>query len=189
VKLPDWLSHLRTDRRGRPVPFVNRWGTVEDRSKVAVQFDPLVGMDAAFYFDAGEQEPDFTAQSMQRQRRCMVLGECQVCGRPVPWSRRHLVISSVSTGVITSKGPRQGAMKVVEPWLDRRCAEFAIRYCPALIRRGRAEDLTLIEVTSKNDVELVITRGWIEGFPQTKAAPVAIWAELVLRQPVLAAAG
>ena len=26
VDIPPWLSHLRTDRRGLPVPWVNRWG-------------------------------------------------------------------------------------------------------------------------------------------------------------------
>ena len=186
MRAPDWLSHLRTDQRGRPVPFVNRWGKTEDPTRVGIQFDPLVGGDAAFYFDAGETEPDFTSQSMQRQRRCMLLGECQVCGRPVPWRRRRLVISSVSVGVVQSRGPRQGAVTVNEPWLDERCAKFAMRYCPALIRRGQDEDLSLIEVTSKHDVELIVKVASIDGFPETKQRPVVTWVDVAVKTLVVA---
>jgi len=181
VKVPSWLGHLRTDRFGRPVPIVNRWGKGEDPSRVAIQFDRHVGRNAIFYFDAGEPEPDFTMQNMQRQRRCMVLGECQICGRPVPWRRRHLVLSSVSTRLMTSPGPARGTLTVTEPWLDRRCAEFAIEKCPALIRRGRDEDLDLVQVTSRFDVQLVLTQEAVDGFPDTWETPVVGFVELSLR--------
>lgn len=186
MKVPDWLSHLRRDRYGRPIPTVNRWGKVEDQAKAFVQFDPAVGMDAAFYFDGDETEPDFTRQSMQRQRRCMVLGECQICGRQIPWARRHLVFSSVSTSTVQSPGPAQGRLVVEEPWLDRRCAEFAIDKCPELIRRGRGEDLDLVAVTDKRDVQQIVKTGAVDGHPQTWYRPVALWVALAVKLPAAA---
>lgn len=183
MRVPDWLGHLRTDARGRPVPFVNRWGLDEKPALTGIQFDPNVGGNAVFYFDAEEAEPNFKAQSMQRQRRCMVLGECQVCGRPVPWRRRHLVISTVSTGTVSSPGPLKGSISVGEPWLDRRCAEFAMKYCPALLRRAHGEDLDLVSVTSKHDVQMIIKAGAVDGYPETWKEPVAMWVEIVLKVP------
>lgn len=181
MKVPDWLAHLRRDRFGRPVPVVNRWGKDENLANLAVQHDRHIGRDAIFYFDANETEPDFTAQNPQRQRRSMVLGECQICGRPIPWRRRHLVLSSVSTRTITSPGPRQGWLGVTEPWLDRRCAEFAIEKCPALIRRGRDEDLDLISVSSRRDVDVLFTVNAIRNRPETWQDPPVMWAELTVR--------
>jgi hypothetical protein len=181
VKVPDWLDHLRRDRYGRPIPQVNRWGLVEKLELAQVQFDPLVGGNAAFYFDAGETEPDFTRQNVHRQRRSVITGECQVCGRQVPWKRRHLVISSVSTSTVQSRGPMLGRLVVSEPWMDARCAEFAITKCPELIRRSRGEDLTLISVTSPTDVDIVFKVGAVEGHPHTWQTPVVLQAEICVK--------
>jgi hypothetical protein len=109
-----WLSHLRRDRRGLPVPYVNRWGS-EDLHRVTIAYDPHVRQRAAFLDDSQETVPDFTAQNMGRQRRCMVAGLCQVCARPVPWSRRNLVIAPNSVEQITV-GNRLVSV-VFEPWL------------------------------------------------------------------------
>lgn len=188
MRLPDWLGHLRTDRRGRPVPYVNRWGATEKVELVAVQFDHHIGRTAAFYFDVDEPEPDFYSQNMQRQRECVVRGLCQVCGRPVPWRQRRLVISTVSTRTLQSPGPYKGWTVVSEPWLHERCALFAMRYCPALLRRQHDEDLTLIEVTSKHDISVVLTTGAIDGFPETWDRNVVIWAEIRLKTGVPVAA-
>lgn len=186
MRIPDWLGHLRRDRRGLPVPYVNRWGTAEDPARAVVQYDPLVGGNAAFYLDAGETVPDFTRQNIQRQRRCMLLGECQVCGRPIPWRRRHLVVSSISTSTVQSPGPMRGRLVVGEPWLDLRCAEFAVTRCPELIRRGRGDDLTVISVTSRADVQTVVKTGALDGHPETWETPVALFVELAVKLPVAA---
>lgn len=186
MRVPDWLGHLKRDRYGRPVPVVNRWGKTEAVENIAVQFDRNVGRPAVFYFDAAETEPDFTRQNPQRQRRCMVTGECQICGRPVPWRRRHLVLSTVSTRTINSPGPRFGWLAVTEPWLDRRCAEFAIEKCPALIRRSHGEDLDLISVSSRRDVDLVFTVAGIDGMPETWLDPPVMFVELALQLAVKA---
>lgn len=180
MKIPDWLGHLRTDRRGRPVPFINRWGG-EDAGRIRIDWDPAVGMAAVFYDETGQTEPDFTAQHMARQRQCMTQGLCQVCARPVPWSRRRLVVSGISLEhvVVAGLGPR---WVVTEPWLDDRCAEFALRVCPALIRRRRDEHLVLVEVTSRRHVELVVSRGWVEGPLEAESRRVrpAMWVKALV---------
>lgn len=185
MKAPEFLSHLRTDARGRPVPVVNRWGLEEKQEHVAIRYSWLVGGAAVFYDDQDETEPDFKSQNIGRQREITLQGLCQVCARQVPWSRRFLVISSVSVGRVTSPGERQGAITVTEPWLDQRCAEFAMKYCPALIRRADADDLTLVSITSKKDCEILVGTGTIDGFPETKEHPVAQWASILIKSPVL----
>lgn len=186
-EIPPFLAHLRTDRRGLPVPYINLWGP-EDLTRTAVRYDPHVGMDAVFLDDEGQTEPDFTRQHMGRQRECMTAGRCQVCARPVPWSRRYLVIADMSSEVIDLGG--RPAWVLTEPWLDERCAHFALQHCPALIRRRRDEHLTLLPVTSKNGLALTVSTGWIEGplEAQTRAHPVAMWAKVAVSEQVLNAA-
>lgn len=186
MKPPEFLSHLRTDSRGRPVPTINRWGLAERVDLTEIRYSWLVGGNAVFYNDQDETEPDFKTQNIGRQRESVLMGLCQVCWRQVPWSRRFLVLSTATVGQVTSNGPRRGAITVQEPWLDQRCAEFAMKYCPALIRRAADEDLQLISITSKRDCEILIGAGYIDGFPETKEHPVAQWASILIKSPVLA---
>lgn len=187
IQVPPWLSHLRCDRRGLPVPFVNRWGKQEKTELLSIRWDRTVDMAAVFYDDNGETEPDFNHQNMQRQRQCMAEGLCQVCGRPVPFSRRTLVLSGISTEQIQLGG--RGALVVTEPWLCRRCAMFATTYCPALIRRRHDEDLQIISVTTRRQFELTVSRGWVDGPLEAESRRVqpAMWTKVLLRWPALAA--
>jgi hypothetical protein len=174
-----WLSHLRRDRRGLPVPYINRWGG-EDLGRVTIDYDPHVRQRAAFLDDSQEPAPDFTAQNMGRQRHCMVAGLCQVCARPVPWSRRNLLIAPNSVEQVKVEG--RVVPVVFEPWLDDRCTEIATKWCPALIRRRREEQLTVIPVRSQRDARLVVSTGWFEGPLEegTRRAPVAMWVKVAL---------
>ena len=185
MKAPEWLSHLRTDSRGRPVPRINRWGLEEKPELAAIRYSWLVGGNAVFYDDESETEPDFKSQNIHRQREIVLQGLCQVCGRHVPWSRRFLVLSSVTIGRVQSPGTHTGAITVREPWLDQRCAEFALKYCPALIRRSDAEDLDLVAITSRRDCDILIGTGSVDGFPETEKKPVAQWASILIKNPVL----
>lgn len=77
MRIPSFLTHLRTDRRGIPVPYVNRWGKQENPELLVIQFDPLVSDRAVFYLDVDEPEPDFTAQVavyLRHGRRAAVAG-------------------------------------------------------------------------------------------------------------------
>lgn len=70
-----------------------------------IKYDSNVGGLALFIDEEGETEPDFKKQAMQRQRECMTVGLCQVCARPVPWSRRHLVLDAgMSIGHVEING-------------------------------------------------------------------------------------
>lgn len=173
------LDHLLKDRRGLPVPYINAWGD-ESPERMRIDFDRRVGMRAAFYDDHGDV-PDFTRQAVQRQRECMVDGLCQVCARPVPWSRRFLVVAAMSVDMVQVDGVGLVAA-VSEPWLDERCALIATRWCPDLIRRRRGERLQLIRVRSAGQVQLTTGTGWIEGplEEETKRDPVAMYVRAIL---------
>jgi hypothetical protein len=140
---------------------------------------------ALFDDDSHELVPDFFAQNMQRQRECMAYGLCQVCARPVPWSRRFLVVSSIAVDQIDVDG--RPAVALTEPWLDDRCAEFAMKVCPGLIRRTKADDLQLVAVTSKRQCVLTVSRGWVEGPLEVESQRVqpAMWAKVILLDPVV----
>lgn len=174
------LAHLRRDRRGLPVPYVNRWGVTEDLDRLRVDYDQHVRQRAVFYDDDGLDVPNFTSQNMGRQRQVMVEGLCQVCGRPVPWSRRNLVVAPNSVEWVHVNG--REVPVVFEPWLDDMCADIAVNWCPALIRRRRDEQLVVVPVRSPRDVQLVVSTGWVGGphEAETRANPVAMWVKIAL---------
>jgi hypothetical protein len=179
MRVPDWLNHLRTDRRGIPVPYVNLWGD-EDVTRISIRYDQHVRAPGVFLDDTHEIVPDFTRQNIQRQRQCMAAGLCQVCARPVPWSRRTVVLAALSVEWIDFAG-RQVPV-VNEPWLCRRCADFAVTHCPALIRRRRDEQLQIIPVRREKDCQLVVSRGYVDGPLEVESRRVqpAMWAKLLL---------
>jgi hypothetical protein len=180
VSRPDpfpWLAHLRKDRRGLPVPYINAWGP-EAVEHTRVEHDPVVGGPAVFFDDHGGV-PDFTAQNPQRQRQCVVEGLCQVCGKPVPWSRRNLVLGSLSVEWAWVPELRQEVPMVYEPWLCDRCCAIATAWCPALIRRTKDEKLQVVKVRSQREVQLVVSNGSVDGFPEA-GQQVKIWAKIQL---------
>lgn len=172
-----WLAHLRRDRRGLPVPYINAWGD-EASSARRVAYDPLVEGPAVFIDDHGDV-PDFTRQNQQRQRRCMVEGLCQVCGKPVPWSRRNLVVASLSVKWQWVGELRREVPVVSEPWLCDRCCMISVRWCPALIRRTREEQLQVVRVRSAREVTPIVSVGSIDGIPEA-GTQVRIWSKLRL---------
>jgi len=178
--VPDWLGHLRTDRRGLPVPYVNLWG-VEDVTRIRMGFDRHIAGPALFLDDEAETVPDFTKQHMARQRECMIAGLCQVCARPVPWSRRFLIVTGFTVQAIAV--PELGeVVSIHEPWLCERCARFASQKCPALIRRTHEDDLQLIPVTSKRDVRMVASIGYVDGplSEETQRVKPVMWVKVLL---------
>lgn len=184
MKAPAHLAHLRTDRAGRPVPYINVIGEHDVEERFSIRHDRAVGHIGLFYADDFTGEPNFLRQSPQRQRECMVRGLCQVCARPVPWPGRQLVVSSVS--VETIDGPRGPVAVVTEPWLCPPCAAFATQVCPTLIRRRHGDDLTVVPVTGLEHCELVLSKGWVEGRYEaaTRKHPVAMWVKVHLAASV-----
>jgi hypothetical protein len=100
--------------------------------------------------------------------------------RGLPWSRRFLVVSSMSVEQIQLAG--RAVAVVTEPWLDQRCAEFALGVCPGLIRRRTAHGLALVAVTSKREVQLVVSNGWVDGHLEDESKQVmpAMWCKVAL---------
>lgn len=177
---PAHLAHLRTDRAGRPVPYINVWGDHNDVDRLRIAYDRNVHRIGTCYVDDDTAEPNFRQRAPQRQRECVVRGLCQVCARPVAWPDRQLVISSVSVQDVMLYGERTAA--VIEPWLCPDCADFATRICPALIRRRRDEDMVVASVTSPDHCQLVISEGWVSGPYEmaTKRDPVAMLVKIHL---------
>jgi hypothetical protein len=68
------------------------------------------------------------------------------------------------------------------PWLDDRCAEIATKWCPALIRRRREEQLTVVRVRSQREAQMVVSKGWIDGplEEETRRDPAAMWVKVAL---------
>ena len=179
MNLPGHLAHLPL-WRGLPVPYINRWGLGEPEHAWTIRYDRHVGEIGAYLADTPDGAPDFTRQCIQRQRECVMAGLRQVCRRAVAWPQRRLVVSSVSVQTVDVQGRRVPV--VTEPWLCPDCAGFATAVCPALIRRGRDEDLHVVEMTSPSDCRVVLSRGWIEGRYEaaTRANQVAMWAKILL---------
>jgi hypothetical protein len=179
VNIPAHLDHVAT-WRGLPVPYINRIGRTERAEDWTIRFDRTLGEIAAFLADEPGAAPDFTKQCIQRQRECVLSGDCQVCRRHVDWPDRALVVSSLSVERVEVDG--RDVPVVIEPWLCPDCVDFAVNVCPALIRRNRDEDLHVVPVTSPRDCQLVLSRGWIEGPYEaaTRANPVAMWAKILL---------
>jgi hypothetical protein len=171
-----WLDHLRRDRRGLPVPYLNAWGPENAR----VDADPRAGGPAWFRDDVGDV-PDFTAMNPQRQRECMVDGLCSVCGKFVPWSRRNLVIAALAVEWVQTPSGREVPV-VMEPWLCDRCAHIAVHWCPSLVRRRREEQLQVVPVRSSREVVPVVSVGelTVPGLEWTRARPVRLWVKLRL---------
>lgn len=161
--IPQHMQHLRRDRRGLPVPYINQWGA-ESVERYRLDYDTNVARLAVWLDDDPNGDPDFTRQHMGRQRECATQGLCQVCRAHVPWSRRFLAVAAMSVERITVPGVSRDEVAVItEPWLCQRCAEFAATTCPDLIRRTRDESLSIVAITSKTQVRLVVSTGYIDG--------------------------
>lgn len=182
-KVPRRLKHLRLDRRGIPVPYINRWGKVENTDLMSLKYDPNVREQAVFYDDSGEAEPDFTRQNFQRQRECMVRDLCQVCRRSIPKQDRRLVIAPMTVETIEAYG--RPHVVIFEPWLDPICADLAVNRCPELIRRTRDEQLTVVPVPT--DPVSFVSKGWVEGPLEDRSRQVqpVMWVKILLDRQIL----
>ena len=128
-------SHLDQDERGRPVPYINAWGKRGVRGRTTCGHDPNAdGKLSLFLADAKDEGPDFKQQNPQRQRECFALGLCQVCARTVELRDRYLIIAPRSVKYVDVGGVER--LVIDEPWIDKQCAEFAMTYCPGLLRQG-----------------------------------------------------
>lgn len=179
--LPPQLAALPRDRRGLPCPWINIRGNGEDPTRWGMRHDRLARRPGIFFRDDPAGEVDFTKQSPQRQREATMRGLCQVDGAPIV-GPRYLVLADVSVSTVVLPDGRR-TVTVTEPWLCRSCADFAIRYCPALIRRKRTEHLSLVTVTDPAaDTRIILSTGWIDGPYEaaSKAAQPVMWAKISL---------
>lgn len=124
-----------------PVPRVALW-TAEDRNFLAP--DPLVRGQIAVCNDEaqGQGKPVFGTPHMQRQRKFVIEGLCDLCGRPLK-GRSKVSLSHASERV----GAAGLCVMQVEPMLHRECAAISLVHCPSLRRDTRANALHIRLVT------------------------------------------
>jgi hypothetical protein len=178
MNIPEHLAHLRVDRRGRPVPYIQLWTGEGTAAEWVIRDDPMVEGPAVFTRgQPGRGTPDFFHQAPQRQRRCMIERRCQICEDRVPADDALLLIGSVSGRRVDVEDFGQ-VVCFTEPWLCPACAFFALTHCPGLIRRRRAEELMLIRPVAS--VVLIRDYMWIEGRLErySKARKPVMWVKV-----------
>lgn len=124
-----------------PVPYTVAWSAEE-----SFFFDrcPYFGRPAICQAVApGQGQPRFGKPHLQRQRRAIALGLCDLCARPLK-GRTRVSLSHARPVVHGAEGP---AILQVEPLLHRECALRSIRFCPSLRRDIRAGTLMVRQVT------------------------------------------
>ena len=120
--------------RGLRVPLVAAYYSEKGR----VAFCPYVGREALFtgslFRLTPEQadalgKPFFGAMSAQRQRMCMALGLCQVCGVAIQSGEGYQL------GELRPRGPDK-LVAYDEPLVCMGCAVEALRSCPHLLKHS-----------------------------------------------------
>jgi hypothetical protein len=175
MTVPGFLAHLPTDRIGRPVPWINKWGAWEDPDRFSMAWDPFVQEMGCFYDDDLDGPPDFKAQNPGRQRQSMMAGLCQICGLPVE-GIRWLPVHPGSLQPVMVDGVK--VMVTTEPWVHQVCGLFAVDRCPALIRSNHARSWSLRPVTGPDDYRTIVSRGWIDSVPESVTAQPAVWVKV-----------
>lgn len=183
MRIPSHLSHLRV-WHGYPVPIVNCWTEEAEDWRWYMDVDRNLPPDCVSRYgiftqgEPGVGDALLAKQCPQRQRKIMIRGLCQVCGVELK-NRRYLAISTRSTvhpiEVDEISGPKPAT---AEPPLCKRCAAFAVKVCPGLIRRRREDDLI---VGRLHDFRLVTVSGYMEG-PEEQAQIAAgciLWVKLM----------
>lgn len=124
------------------VPFTVSW-SAEERFFTAPC--PMFGGNIAVCQDdaPGEGKPLFGKPHMQRQRRAIAQGLCDLCGRPLRTSTKV----SLSHARPQPHGALGWAILQVEPLLHKSCALESLRFCPSLRRDIEAGTLMVRQVT------------------------------------------
>jgi hypothetical protein len=91
---------------------------------------------------AARGKPLFSKPHMQRQRRAMALGLCDICGRTLRTSTKV----SLSHARPQPHGADGWAILQVEPMMHRACALEAVDQCPSLKRDVLADTLRIRQV-------------------------------------------
>lgn len=107
----------------------------------------------------GKGVPRFGRPHAMRQRKMLVLGLCDICGKPLKYARKI----SLSAYCMKTKGGENFTQ--MEPLLHEECARLSLDQCPALQRQREAHQLQVKEVfnyrakmmfATEDDVERMI---------------------------------
>jgi hypothetical protein len=98
----------------------------------------------------GQGKPMFGKPHMQRQRRAVILGLCDLCGKPLKGrSKVSLSHASMRTGA-------EGlCVMQVEPLLHKECATLSLRHCPSL-KRDVGRDTLHVRLVSRYQTQVAL---------------------------------
>lgn len=100
----------------------------------------------------------FGKPHMQRQRRAMAEGRCDICGR----SLRTATKVSLSHARPQPHGAEGWAVLQVEPMMHRACARIAIEQCPSLRRDVANGTLCIRQVLRWRAQAAIMTEDYVE---------------------------
>lgn len=104
----------------------------------------------------GEGRPLFRSAHMQRQRRAMMLGLCDVCGKRIGEGQARVVLAEPKP----LAGTRE--MGHVMAPAHRTCARIAAERCPHLMRRIERGDLPVSVVVASEVSFALLGPSWFE---------------------------
>lgn len=159
-----------------PVPQTVLWSG-EDESFLAVD-EWADGLMAMCNPDRqGEGRPMFGKPHMQRHRRAIVLGLCDLCGKPL---KGHTKVS-LSHAKMTHAARDELVVMQVEPLLHKICAAVSMQHCPSL-KKDIGQGSLNVRLVQRYQVQIALlsTAAVLEFTGQTKTTDVAGHAKIVL---------
>jgi hypothetical protein len=175
VKLPTHLLRcLKDPRTGWPAPYINAW--TSEQEPVGLALGEFRGSPAFVQSSSrGVGHVDFKSQHMTRQRELMYRYECQVCRAP----RCHTIVSALGLSGEAVEVEGRWYAAFTEPWLCRRCIDYAVTHCPRLIRATREQEL---HVWRPRAHQLILSAGIHDHMPGVAAV---MWAKIAVPAEVL----
>lgn len=129
---------------GVPVPYTAAWSAEEAPGMLYLGMCQYAKRIAIMQHHArGQGKPRFGAPHMDRQRKVIALGLCDLCARPLK-TRTKISLSRARPQL---HGVSHGDVLQVEPLLHKECAAESMRHCPSLRRQLQDGSLHIRQVT------------------------------------------
>lgn len=149
-----------------PVPWTVSWAL---EYAFSIGLCPYSKRDAIFQnVMPGYGKPAFGKPHSNRQRECIALGLCDLCGRPL--ASRTKVSLSHARPVPHSAGGFE--ILQVEPLLHKECAALSMKHCPSLLRDIQAGTLMVRQVFASRCQFAVMSAEYVETITGTRQTAI-----------------
>lgn len=123
-----------------PVPWTASWSAEEAVFLSVCPYAERIAL--CMPEKRGEGRPLFGSPHACRQRACIALGLCDLCGKPLKGNTK--VSLSQARPILHAVNP--GDILQVEPMVHRECAAICMRHCPSLRKQRTAGELRIRQV-------------------------------------------